>query len=213
MGEIGDTPLESEFFDIDPQRGVQVTLMAHEVVFIPFAFLSLEPRRPAPLTSTSPRKTRPSGRGGAAGDGGRGDNAAGEGGAGMAERSVAVAFVSASHGHVVSVVQVGTCGARSRVFWSAARGGAFVRVDYKSSGWVVLIVAFFIVRKDRLRLSDEGRKTNCCVHLRHQRIDIVQCSPAVLLYYCMARVGVLFIAGDNLENVPLPSNRYTVNRG
>lgn len=163
VGEIGDTPLESEFFDIDPQRGVQVTLMAHEVVFIPFAFLSLEPRRPVSLTSTSPRKTRPSGGGGGAGDGGRGDNAAGEGGAGMAERSVAVAFVSASHGHVVSVVQVGSCGARSRVFWSAARGGAFGRVDDKSSGWVV--VACFIVRKDRLRLSDEEHKTNCCVHL------------------------------------------------
>lgn len=107
VGEIGDTPLESEFFDIDPQRGVQVTLMAHEVVFIPFAFLSLEPRRPAPLTSTSRRRTRSAGRGGLEGDGRSGDNATGEGGAGMAERSVAVAFVSASHGHVVSVVQVG----------------------------------------------------------------------------------------------------------
>lgn len=108
VGEIGDTPLESEFFDVDPQRGAQVTLMAHEVVFIPFAFLSLEPRRPAPATSTSPGRTRPSGKAGLVGDGSKGDNAAGEGGAGMAERSVAVAFVSASHGHVVSVVQVGS---------------------------------------------------------------------------------------------------------
>lgn len=97
--------------------------MAHEVVFIPFAFLSLEPRRPAPLMATSPRKTRPSGSGGLVGDGSRGDDAAGEGGAGMAERSLAVAFVSASHGHVVSVVQVGLLRrARSWVLVTVVRG-------------------------------------------------------------------------------------------
>ena len=157
MGEIGDTPLESEFFDIDPQRGVQVTLMAHEVVFIPFAFLSLEPRRPAPLTSTSPRRTRSAGRGGLAGDGRGEDNATGEGGAGMAERSVAVAFVSASHGHVVSVVQVGTCSARSRVLVRRT-WGTLSRVDDTPSGWVSII--FLPVRKDGLHLSHDVFKAN-----------------------------------------------------
>ncbi|CAN0044162.1 unnamed protein product, partial [Hapterophycus canaliculatus] len=71
VGDIGESPLERDFFDIDLQQGVQITLMAHEVVSIPFAFLSLETRC-----------------------------------AGTAERSVVVAFVSTSHGHVVSAVQV-----------------------------------------------------------------------------------------------------------
>lgn len=150
MGEIGDTPLESEFFDIDPQRGVQVTLMAHEVVFIPFALLSLEPRRPTPVTSTSPGRTRPSGRAGLLGDGSRGDNAAGEGGAGMAERSVAVSFLSASHGHVVSVVQVGSlrCAVRGRGF-SLVLGGARSFVSVNKShvvwlGWVLPGIGFYL---------------------------------------------------------------------
>ena len=184
VGEIGDTPLESEFFDIDPQRGVQVTLMAHEVVFIPFAFLSLEPRRPAPLTSTCPRKTRPSGRGGLAGDGSRGDNAAGEGGAAMAERSVAVAFVSASHGHVVSVVQVSSCFARSRVLVSRT-WGTFFRVDDMLSGWL-----FIVLFREEGQVTPVARrtyvhKTDILYNLRHRCIDVIQSSQADLLYYLL----------------------------
>lgn len=81
--------------------------MAHEVVFIPFAFLSLEPRRPLPAAATSPRKRHSSGRGGRRAGGGREGEKSAEGGAGAAERSVVVGFVSTSHGHVVSVMQVG----------------------------------------------------------------------------------------------------------
>lgn len=106
VGEIGESPLESEYLDVDPQRGVQVTLMAHEVIFIPFAFLSLEPRRPAPLPSSPSSNKRASGKRDAAMGGGRGDRKAAERGTAMPERSVIVAFVSASHGHVVSVMQV-----------------------------------------------------------------------------------------------------------
>jgi len=108
VGDIGESPLETDFFDVDPERGVQITLTAHEVVFIPFVFLSLEPRRPAAAPASSPRRSRRSSskRGGA----GTGEEGAGravaEGGAGAAERSVVVAFVSTSHGHVVSVLQV-----------------------------------------------------------------------------------------------------------
>lgn len=109
VGDIGDGPLETDFFDVDPERGVQVTLMAHEVVFIPFAFLSLEPRRPASAPYTPPPK-RPSSSKREGGPGAykevmTGESSA-EGGAGAAERSVVVAFVSTSHGHVVSVLQV-----------------------------------------------------------------------------------------------------------
>lgn len=95
VGEIGDTPLESEFFDVDAQRGVQVTLMAHEVVFIPFAFLSLEPRRPTTRRLSEPsRKAR------------RFERKVLEDGDDPAERSVVAAFVSTSHGHIVSAMQV-----------------------------------------------------------------------------------------------------------
>lgn len=107
MGDIGESPLETDFFDVDPERGVQITLTAHEVVFIPFVFLSLEPRRPAAAaTPSSPRRSRRS----SSKPGGTGtdeEGAVAEGGAGVAERSVVVAFVSTSHGHVVSVLQVG----------------------------------------------------------------------------------------------------------
>lgn len=108
VGDIGESPLETDFFDVDPERGVQITLMAHEVVSIPFAFLSLEPRRPATEPSSPPRSKRsPSKRGGVGTDEGRASRrTSAEGGAGAAERSVVVAFVSTSHGHVVSVLQV-----------------------------------------------------------------------------------------------------------
>ena len=107
VGDIGEGPLETDFFDVDPERGVQITLMAHEVVSIPFAFLSLEPRRPAAEPSSPPRSKRsPSKRGGRGTDKGTAGRASAEGGAGPAERSVVVAFVSTSHGHVVSVLQV-----------------------------------------------------------------------------------------------------------
>lgn len=108
VGDLGDSPVETDFFDVDPQRGVEITLMAHEVVFIPFAFLCLEPRGVTPAQSTPPRPKRSS-RGRAGGtDEGRASRTSMEGGAGTAERSVVVAFVSTSHGHVVSVMQVGT---------------------------------------------------------------------------------------------------------
>lgn len=69
--------------------------MAHEVVFIPFAFLSLEPRRPSTRRlSEPPRKARLC------------EREAIEEGAASAERSVVAAFVSASHGHIVSAMQV-----------------------------------------------------------------------------------------------------------
>lgn len=105
VGEIGDSPLESDFFDVDPGRGVHVTLMAHEVVFIPFTFLSLEPRRPAPPpppSSPPSKRTDSKGRGDRTGERAVFERA----GAVTAERSVVVAFVSASHGHVVSIMQV-----------------------------------------------------------------------------------------------------------
>eukprot|EP00903_Cladosiphon_okamuranus_P007182 g6974.t1 len=107
VGDIGESPLETDFFDVDPERGVQITLMAHEVVSIPFAFLSLEPRRPASEPSSPTRSKRsPSKRRGLGTNEGRTSKASVEGGAGAAERSVVVAFVSTSHGHVVSVLQV-----------------------------------------------------------------------------------------------------------
>lgn len=125
VGDIGDSPLESEFFDVDPQRGIQITLMAHEVVFIPFAFLSLEPRSRASPTSAAnfPRK-RSSARGATAASRAepslRGDNHGESGGGpGPAERSVVVAFVSASHGHVVSMMQVCPCSAFCSLVWSS----------------------------------------------------------------------------------------------
>ncbi|CAM9603690.1 unnamed protein product [Ectocarpus sp. 12 AP-2014] len=106
VGDLGDSPVETDFFDVDPQRGVEITLMAHEVVFIPFAFLCLEPHGVTPAPSTPPRPKRSS-RGRAGGmDEGRASRTSMEGGAGTAERSAVVAFVSTSHGHVVSIMQV-----------------------------------------------------------------------------------------------------------
>lgn len=86
-----------------------MTLMAHEVVFIPFVFLSLEPLHPAPMPSS--RKHHSRGReGGKTSDGNEGLARSEDGfstsGAGLSERSIVATFVSASHGHVVSVLQV-----------------------------------------------------------------------------------------------------------
>ena len=97
--------MEAEFFDVDPQNGVHITLMAHEVVFIPFAFLSLEPRRPTPQPPESLHKPQYSERRSAAVADGQSSKYQ-EGGAAAVERSVVVAFVSSSHGHIVSVIQV-----------------------------------------------------------------------------------------------------------
>lgn len=131
IGDIGDSSLESEFFDVDPQLGVQITLMAHEVVFIPFGFLSLEPqgRAPPTLSTAKSTKKRSSAQGGAAGSEAEAPSrhdihGDGEGGPGPAERSVVVAFVSASHGHIVSIMQVRPwstrwCGVR----WACVKGG------------------------------------------------------------------------------------------
>ncbi|CAM9427412.1 unnamed protein product [Discosporangium mesarthrocarpum] len=90
VGQTGDLPVESDFFDIDPGRGVQVTLSANELVYIPFAFLSLEPTANSVAVTESAWAARQ----------GKGP------GTERAERSSVVAFVSASHGHVVNMMQV-----------------------------------------------------------------------------------------------------------
>lgn len=100
--------------------------MAHEVVFVPFVFLSLEPRGPAsrPACGQSPRKHYSVDRGApnVSGEAPCGMSEGNEGGGGAAERSVVVAFVSASHGHVVSVMQVREgprrCNGTTSVCWN-----------------------------------------------------------------------------------------------
>ncbi|CAM9334375.1 unnamed protein product, partial [Phaeothamnion confervicola] len=103
VGSVGDTPVEAEFLDIDPKQGIQVTLMPNETVYIPFAFLSLEPVRGTPAgpgsAPGSPTKARAAG----GSKRGKGEPAAA---LSVAERFTIVSFISASHGHIVSMLQV-----------------------------------------------------------------------------------------------------------
>ncbi|KAG5181621.1 hypothetical protein JKP88DRAFT_349186 [Tribonema minus] len=98
LGQVGQGGVEADLFDVDPAQGVQITLMAHEVVYIPFVFLDLTPERgdedsvqeqiePTRDSALHSKQAAPT--------------------VGNApDRSLMVTFISASHGHIVSAIQV-----------------------------------------------------------------------------------------------------------
>eukprot|EP00611_Tribonema_gayanum_P032179 TRINITY_DN9484_c0_g2_i2.p1 TRINITY_DN9484_c0_g2~~TRINITY_DN9484_c0_g2_i2.p1 ORF type:complete len:1104 (-),score=383.63 TRINITY_DN9484_c0_g2_i2:2312-5308(-) len=98
LGQVGQGGVEADLFDVDPAQGVQITLMAHEVVYIPFVFLDLIPERgdeDAVLDQMEPARDSASHSKQAA-------PAVGN----APDRSLMVTFISASHGHIVSAIQV-----------------------------------------------------------------------------------------------------------
>lgn len=82
VGELGMEPVEAEMFDRDGNGNVQVVLLPHETLYLPFSFLTL-----LPYTSNdsddniSDHREKP-------------------------RRTAEVKIISSSHGHVVSVLKV-----------------------------------------------------------------------------------------------------------
>jgi len=118
-GELGPEPVEAEMFDRDGYGNVQVVLLPHETLHIPFTFMTLVPYSHAP--KKLPKRAR---FGGAVAeskssfrDGGN-EGKSEEKKIDQAEvadddeepsRSAEVRIISGSHGHVVSVLKVLVC--------------------------------------------------------------------------------------------------------
>lgn len=86
-GSLGQDPLEAEMFDRDGYGNVQVMLLPHETLHLPFTFMTLIP------FSSSTRRSRE--RGGAVRDT-----------TDSMERNIEVKIISGTHGHIVSVLRV-----------------------------------------------------------------------------------------------------------
>ena len=114
MGELGSEPVESEMFDLGAFDNAQIALLANETVYLPFTFLTLIPYQEhvpdqtklnkiavsrsdmdAKITSDSKSPSRDS----APMDTKRFTD--------DPKRTAVVKIVSATHGHIVSMLQVG----------------------------------------------------------------------------------------------------------
>jgi hypothetical protein len=133
VGELGGEPVEAEMFDRDGQGNIQVALLPHETLYIPFTFMTLIPFIPESRGRGPSKKllrgesVRGSSRfdEGKRGDRDSGagfdgeDSKDGEGGVGVggsdvleqeeAHRVVEVKVVSGTHGHIVSILKVLVC--------------------------------------------------------------------------------------------------------
>lgn len=130
IGELGLEPVEADMFDKDGYGNIQVALLPHETLHIPFSFTTLVPYEISQkkVGSQSRRKNNRSshsnGSDRRAGDGRRNDgdghlyghNNQGEEKNGDEEdddeeeaRTVEVRLVSCTHGHVVAVVRIQVC--------------------------------------------------------------------------------------------------------
>eukprot|EP00953_Heterococcus_sp_UTEX-ZZ885_P009703 5698-Heterococcus_DN1.PRE.1 len=104
IGQIGNTPIESELFDVTSDQGVQITLMAGEVMYIPFVYQDFEPLRGEQQDSITKYKQQRNSS--------NNHNNSSTAPSSTVTQTAApdissvVSFISASHGHVVSAVQV-----------------------------------------------------------------------------------------------------------
>ena len=113
VGELGPDPIETDMFDRDAYGNIQVALLPHETLFVPFTFMTLVPH-----TAPPPAPKRKGGRseGKSGGESKMIDNGKSDGlSASNAvenespRRSVEVKFISGGHGTFVSVVNVLVC--------------------------------------------------------------------------------------------------------
>ena len=127
VGDLGSEPVEAEMFDKDGYGNIQVALLPHETLHLPFTFMTLRPythdskkitRKQGRSGSTSGRQ----GRDGRAGGGKSSDERSGEGKQREEDsrqqdidkqdevlRTAEVRVVSCTHGHVVAVIRVNVC--------------------------------------------------------------------------------------------------------
>ena len=108
-GDLGAEPVEAEMFDRDGFGNVQVVLLPHETLHVPFTFMTLVPHKYAPKRRTQRSSAAvaesKSGRGMEGGESKSGDP---EGFDDDEEpcRTAEVRIISGSHGHVTSVLKV-----------------------------------------------------------------------------------------------------------
>jgi nephrocystin-4 len=98
VGTVPRERVETDLLDVDPVHGIQITLLPNETVYIPFTLLSLSLR-----SMHAPRLTPAASSHDAVTSKGPNDEADASD---ACERSILVSFISASHGHIVSAMQV-----------------------------------------------------------------------------------------------------------
>ncbi|KAJ1442329.1 hypothetical protein B484DRAFT_442214 [Ochromonadaceae sp. CCMP2298] len=122
LGELGPEPVEAEMFDRDAAGTVQVALLPHETLHLPFTFMTLTPympesrlpdkrqQRQSLQAQQSSRWDRDRDRG--EGKEGESKSAEQEEDVLQAEephRTVEVKVVSCTHGHIVAIIKVLVC--------------------------------------------------------------------------------------------------------
>jgi len=112
VGELGPDPIETDMFDRDAYGNIQVALLPHETLFIPFTFMTLVPHT-APPPAPKRKGGRSEGKSNSESkmiedriDGPSSSNAVDNE---SPRRSVEVKFISGGHGTFVSVVNVLVC--------------------------------------------------------------------------------------------------------
>ena len=107
-GDSSDcSTIEADMFDRDTQGNIQVTLLAHETVYLPFAFLSLTPM--ILHTTTTGGKTTTSMHNEEVQKQQqyeRNDNNQSDHYLTIVQRSITVKAISASHGHIIAVLNL-----------------------------------------------------------------------------------------------------------
>jgi hypothetical protein len=153
VGVLGSDPVEAEMFDKDGYGNIQVALLPHETLYLPFTFMSLEPYISKEKKLVKKRVDRNARSGSGSGEGkssdGRGegkrqerdDESYGEGDDEEEEatRVAEVRVVSCTHGHVVAVMRINICPRPSVVhrtlrFFEPENGLMRRRIQLKGGG-------------------------------------------------------------------------------
>jgi len=95
IGELGLDPVEADMFDCDGNGKVQVTLLPNETLYIPFTYLTLVPYNPSHRSQYRNNNDIDGAIVEPCEDAGENH-----------ERSIDVKIISATHGHIVSVLNV-----------------------------------------------------------------------------------------------------------
>lgn len=115
IGTVGSDPVEADMFDVDGNGNIQVSLLSHETLHLPFTFLTYQDTTPPP--SIPSRTTRSENRRAFnfAGDKSSSDSPKESSDRVEAEieenpiRTIDIRVISGSHGHVVAVLKIHVC--------------------------------------------------------------------------------------------------------
>ena len=106
-GDGGDSStIEADMFDRDTQGNIQVTLLAHETVYLPLAFLSLTPMVLPTTTKGLSGTTSSHEEVQKQQQYERNDNNQSDTYLSIVQRSITVKAISASHGHIIAVLNL-----------------------------------------------------------------------------------------------------------